>query len=281
MELLFSLLSRLPLRVLHTLGAALGLLVYTASSKYRQRLQANAAQAGYSDIALAATCEAGKMSLELPYLWLRKHQPLATDLTQLKGFEHVQAALDAKLGVIFLTPHLGCFELCAQVLALHMNITVLYRAPKRDSLKRIVEKYRPRHNLNTAPADLSGVRQLLRTLKNGGATGLLPDQVPGTGEGLIAPWFGKPALTMTFPTKLIQMSRATVLLVWAKRLPKGAGFELSFSPFNETLSRDATQAATQINHAMEQLIHLCPTQYLWSYDRYKRASDPILPLGGV
>jgi Kdo2-lipid IVA lauroyltransferase/acyltransferase len=281
METLFSLLSRLPLRALHALGAALGLLVYAASRKYRQRLHTNAAQAGHDGLALAATREAGKMALELPYLWLRQHKPLATDLTQVKGFEHVQAALDAKSGVIFLTPHLGCFELCAQVLALHMNITVLYRAPKRESLKRIVEKYRPRHNLNTAPADLSGVRQLLRTLKNGGATGLLPDQVPGTGEGVIAPWFGKPALTMIFPTKLIHMSRATVLLVWAKRLPKGAGYELSFTPFNETLSRDSAQAATQINRAMEQLIHLCPTQYLWSYDRYKRASDPILPVGGV
>jgi Kdo2-lipid IVA lauroyltransferase/acyltransferase len=281
METLFSLLSRLPLRTLHALGAVLGLVVYAASRKYRQRLLANAAQAGYSNIALAAAREAGKMALELPYLWLRKHAPLATDLTQIKGFEHVQAALDAKSGVIFLTPHLGCFELCAQVLALHMNITVLYREPKRTSLRRIVEQHRPRPNLNTAPADLSGVRQLLRTLKAGGATGLLPDQVPGAGEGVIAPWFGKPALTMTFPTKLIAMSRATVLLVWAKRLPKGAGFELSFTPFNETLSRDAAQAATQINRAMEQLIHLRPTQYLWSYDRYKRISDTILPVGGV
>ncbi len=280
METVFWLLSKLPLSWLHVLGSLLGTLVYLASPKYRSRLKANARQAGYEDIAWAATKEAGKMSLELPYLWLRREQAAATKLCTAHGFEHVQAALDAKRGVIFLTPHLGCFELCAQYLALHMPITVLYRAHKKPVMRELIEKHRPRPNLSTAPADLTGVRNLLRALKQGGATGLLPDQVPAASEGeqggVMANWFDKPAITMTFPAKLIAMSKATVLLVWTKRLPQGRGYEIFFSPFNEVLSTESAQAAAQINHALEGLIRQCPTQYLWAYDRYKGVNDTNL-----
>ena len=47
-----------------------------------------------------------------------------------------------------------------------------------------------------APADLSGVRRLVRALKRGEAIGMLPDQVPSSGEGVWAPFFGRHAYTM-------------------------------------------------------------------------------------
>jgi Kdo2-lipid IVA lauroyltransferase/acyltransferase len=282
MTLLFRLLSKLPLRWLHGIGAWLGIVVYLSSPKYRRRLKANAAQAGYHDLHWAAAREAGKMVMELPYLWLRHGASTAATQAKVQGFEHVQAALDAKRGAIFLTPHLGCFELCAQVLALHMPITVLYRSHKKAVMREVIASFRPRANLSTAPADLSGVRRLLRSLKQGGATGLLPDQVPAASDGeqggVLAPWFGKPAVTMTFPAKLVVMSKAQVLLVWTKRLPKGAGFEIFFTPMDEPLSRNTTEAATQINQAMQALVKQCPTQYLWAYDRYKGVKQRDLPL---
>ncbi|MDE2048981.1 MAG: lysophospholipid acyltransferase family protein, partial [Betaproteobacteria bacterium] len=175
----------------------------------------------------------------------------------------------AQRGVVFLTPHLGCFELCAQVLARHMDITVLYRPPHKAWLRHVVERYRAREHLRTAPADLAGVRALLRTLKAGGATGLLPDQVPGAGEGVVAPFFGRDALTMTLPARLVHMTHATPLLVWTKRLPHGRGFEVSFSPLAEPLDSNPARAAAQVNAAMEGLIRQCPEQYLWGYNRYK------------
>jgi KDO2-lipid IV(A) lauroyltransferase len=269
MTALFRLLSMLPLRALHVLGAALGMLAYALSPNYRKRLRHNAALAGHAGIECEAARHAGRMALELPYLWMRTRKPLAVDLACIQGWEHVQRALNAKRGIVFLTPHLGCFELCAQVLAQHMAITVLYRPPKKVWLRKVVEQYRPRHNLATAPADLSGVRQMLRTLKAGGATGLLPDQVPQAGEGVMAPFFGQPAFTMTFPAKLRQMTGAAMLLVTATRLTRGQGFEVRFAPFDDELQADPAAAAAQINMAMERLIARCPEQYLWGYNRYK------------
>jgi KDO2-lipid IV(A) lauroyltransferase len=269
MTALFRLLSLLPLRALHVLGAALGILAYALSPNYRKRLRHNAALAGHAGIEWKAARHAGRMALELPYLWMRTRKPLAVDLARIEGWEHVQRALNARCGIVFLTPHLGCFELCAQVLAQHMAITVLYRPPKKAWLRKVVEQYRPRHNLATAPADLSGVRQMLRTLKAGGATGLLPDQVPQAGEGVMAPFFGQSAFTMTFPAKLRQMTGAAMLLVTATRLTRGQGFEVRFAPFDEELQADPAAAAAQINMAMERLITRCPEQYLWGYNRYK------------
>jgi KDO2-lipid IV(A) lauroyltransferase len=56
---------------------------------------------------------------------------------------------------------------------------------------------RQRPGLQTAPTNLSGVKQLIKALKKGEAVGLLPDQVPPRGMGVMAPFFGREAYTMT------------------------------------------------------------------------------------
>jgi Kdo2-lipid IVA lauroyltransferase/acyltransferase len=69
-----------------------------------------------------------------------------------------------------------------------------------------------------------------------------------------------------------------VLLIWAERLPRGAGYRVGVEPLVEPLpSRDGLSeeawsiaAATVINRCMEALIAHKPEQYLWGYDRYKQ-----------
>jgi KDO2-lipid IV(A) lauroyltransferase len=99
--------------------------------------------------------------------------------------------------------------------------------------------------------------------------GLLPDQVPSRGEGVWAPFFGRPAYTMTLPARLAREHGALVLLVWARRLPRGAGFTLHWHRLDTPLTGEAMADATILNAAMEGLIRACPEQYLWSYKRYK------------
>jgi KDO2-lipid IV(A) lauroyltransferase len=188
---------------------------------------------------------------------------------EVENWDLVQAALDGGQGVILLTPHLGCFEIIAQAIAARTPLTALYRPPRKAALKPLVEQARARHNLALAPANLAGVRTLLKTLKGGGAIGLLPDQVPQQGEGVWADFFGKPAYTMTLPAKLHQMTGAPVLLSYAERLPGGKGFVIRFVPFETTLAGTPEQQAGAINAAMEHLIARCPAQYIWSYNRYK------------
>ena len=271
---LFRLLSRLPLPVLHALGVLLGWLVYFASPSYRNRLKENIDQAGYAAYRNAAISESGKNILELPFVWCAPPaRVLPTAIVE--DWAPAQAALDAGQGVIFLTPHLGCFEIIAQKVALQYPVTALYRPPRKAALKPLMEQARARHNLALAPATLTGVRMLLKALKKGEVIGLLPDQVPGNGEGVWADFFGKPAYTMTLPAKLQQMSGAPIILAYAERLPRGRGYVIRFVRFEETWGETAERQARAINMAMEKLIARCPAQYFWSYARYKTPSGVL------
>ena len=268
----FRLLSVLPLGLLQAFGGALGLLVYAASSVYRQRLRANLQQAGYAPGSLArrAAIEAGRMVGEMPAVWFRSGPKAPVHRVQVSGREHVEAARTQSRGLLYLTPHLGCFEVSAQVAALWGPITVMYRPPRKTALQPLALASRRRDNLATAPANLAGVRQLLRALRAGEAVGLLPDQAPASGEGVWADFFGRPAYTMTLPARLVQLSGARIILASALRLPGGRGYTLTLDPFDDTLDADPQRAAEQINHALESLIRRCPRQYLWGYNRYKR-----------
>lgn len=265
---LFRLLSRLPLPLLHGLGAALGWLVYLASPSYRRRLRENITRAGYAAHLPAAVGEAGKSLAELAFIWCARPARVEAR-TRVEDWRLVDAALADGRGIVFLTPHLGCFEITAQHVALRMALTVMYRPPRKAALKPLVEGARARGKLTLAPANLSGVRVLAKCLKRGQPVGVLPDQVPQEGEGVWADFFGRSAYTMTLPAKLAQLGDAVVIVTYAERLPGGRGYLIRFLPFEGALDGTGPEQARAINAAMEQVIARCPAQYFWSYNRYK------------
>jgi KDO2-lipid IV(A) lauroyltransferase len=270
MGFLFRLLARLPLTVLHNLGAFAGWLAFWLSPTYRRHLRENTTQAGMEHVRGAAVAEAGKTLVELPKLWLRPQDEVVGRVVKVTGWELVEQAWQAGRGILFLTPHLGCFEITAQYYASFRPITVLYRRPKQDWLAPIIEAGRGA-NLKLAPADIGGVRKLIKALKSGEAVGMLPDQAPGVGEGEWAPFFGRPAYTMTLAARLAQ-SGAAVILTYAERLHYGAGYHMRlFAP-----AGDVTTPAG-INREIERLVRMCPEQYLWGYNRYKAPAGAPAP----
>ena len=283
MAALFRLLSRLPLPLLHNLGALAGWLAWLLSATYRRNFLAQCRQAGMMDAKAAAIAEAGKALLELPKIWLRPQAEVIERVVRVSGWELVEDAWAAGRGILFLTPHLGCFEITAQYYAARRPMTVLYRRPKQAWLAPLIEEGRGA-NLKLAPADLSGVRRLLKALKGGEAVGMLPDQVPGKGEGVWVPFFGRPAYTMTLAARLAETG-ATVLLAYGERLHYGAGFHLKLFSLSAPLEGDLLQRAAQLNRELETLVGHCPEQYLWGYNRYKipagaeaPPSDPTRPV---
>jgi len=264
----FQILAWLPLPLMHALGAAAGWLTYASSHTYRVRMRLNLKHSGYLPALHQAIAESGKNLLELPFIWCGGS---ARVLRSAKVYEWdiAQSAIDSGKGVIFLTPHLGCFEIIAQVIASRAPLTALYRPPRMAMLEPLLENARQRDGLALAPANLSGVRTLLKTLRKGGSVGLLPDQVPRAGEGVWTKFFGIPAYTMTLPAKLAQMSGATIILSYAERLPYGRGYAVHFVPFDRQLTGTPEEQAGIINTAMEDLIARCPAQYFWSYNRFK------------
>ena len=275
---LFRVLSRCPLWLLHGIGTCLGWITYWASPSYRQRFNDNVRQAGIAPAdARPAIAAAGRMVAELPFLWLRPAGDPIRPRLDWQGESLITDALKAGRGLVLLTPHMGSFEVAAQAVAQRFAsefgpITVLYRPARKAAVRAVMDESRARPGVSTAPATLSGVRQMMRALRRGEAVGLLPDQVPPEGMGVWVPFFGKPAYTMTLAARLVQQTGAVPLLIWGERLPRGAGYAVRVSPLDEPLpADDATQAesAAIINRAMERLIRQCPQQYLWGYHRYK------------
>ncbi|MCE1241274.1 MAG: lysophospholipid acyltransferase family protein [Azonexaceae bacterium] len=277
MVFLFRILGRLPLPVLHVLGAVLGKLVYWLSPTYRRHLAENVAQAGLpSSLHGAIAAETGKQMIELSRIWMRSLDEASALVREVVGWEHVEAARSRGQGIVFLTPHLGCFEITAQYLSTFGDITVLYRPPKSEAAQRLILMGRQRDNLHLAPADLSGVRSLIKALRKGQMVGLLPDQAPKTGEGVWLRFFDREAYTMTLAARLTETDAAT-LLTWGERLPGGRGYRIHFLPPGEPLSGNTIDRAQQINWQVERLIRSCPSQYLWGYNRYKRPAGAEAP----
>ena len=134
---------------------------------------------------------------------------------------------------------------------------------------------RERGQMKLAAADLGGVRQLLKTLKRGEIIGVLPDQVPGNGEGEWVPFFGRPAYTMTLIGRLIESSGAAVVMCHSERLARGVGYALHFTSLT---FNGASSIPRQMNTALEALIRAHPEQYMWSYNRYKVPRGVLPPV---
>lgn len=276
----FHFLSRLPLAWLHALGALAGWLAWGLSPTYRRHMHENMGLALGGELARrvrpAAVAEAGKAMLELPKIWLRPLAETAARVVDVVGWELVEAAWREGRGLVFLTPHLGCFEVTAQYYSTHAPISVLYRPPKQAWLQAMIEEGRAREQLYLAAADLAGVRTLLKALKRGEAVGMLPDQAPKAGEGRWLDFFGRPAYTMTLAARLTENNPA-VLFVWAERLAGGAGYRFHLQAPSQPISGTTEERARQINLEIERLIGQCPEQYLWGYNRYKRPAGAEPP----
>ena len=277
-------LAKLPLSWTHAVGGALGWMVYFFSPTYSARLRANLLESGlwrdekdYQRILHRNIAESGKAGTELIPVWFRPVASARQLVIRAGPIELLEQAERRGKGVIYLTPHLGCFDIIPLWVAQRYPITVLYRPPKMQSLQPLIEAGRGRDRVRLAPATLGGVRLLLKALRRGEGVGILPDQVPGGGDGAWADFFGRPAYTMTLLGKLVEATGATVVLTAALRLPDGAGYAIHFMESDGNIGGDGGTRA--LNTAIERLIKLEPSQYLWSYNRYKGPSGAKAPDG--
>ena len=276
---IFDLAARLPLSVLHRIGSLLGWITYLLSATYAARMRENLGYAlvgrsaeEFRKILNASIVETGKSLAELPWMWRRPLAEVTSSVMVCHGWEHVEAARSKGQGIIFLTPHMGCFEVAALFTAERLPLTVLYRPPKLAWLEDVMRDGRQRGQMRLARTDVGGVRLLYKALKRGEAIGLLPDQVPGKSEGEWTEFFGHPAYTMTLVGRLVESSGAIVLMVCSERLPDSSGYVMRMIP---TELVPGQHVAKQMNEALESVVLACPEQYLWSYNRYK------VPLGVV
>jgi KDO2-lipid IV(A) lauroyltransferase len=277
LKVLFRIFASLPLPLVHALGAIFGYLYFLLFRRRLRRTRRNLrwirktlSKRDYRQLLHASIRETGKGILETFVIWFRPQQSVLKLVKACQGWEHVEAARAKGKGVIFLTPHLGCYEITAIYYASRYPISVLFKPPRNAKLAKLVIEGRQRDNITLAPTNLSGIRTLLKTLKKGDAVGILPDQVPDKNEGEWADFFAKPAYTMTLVGKLVESTGATVLLAFGERLKGGAGYTIHIEPLYPDTEQHTAPSPQEINLGIERLVRQQPEQYLWSYGRFKR-----------
>jgi Kdo2-lipid IVA lauroyltransferase/acyltransferase len=271
---ILGLAARLPLRWHHALGALCGWLSYLLSPTYAARIREHLRQSNickeeseFRTLLRESIAHAGRGLAELIVVWFRPVEQVRKLVTQCDTLHVLEEAEQNGRGIIFITPHLGCFEITALFLAQRRPLTVLYRPPKKTWLRHITLSCRVRGGVAVAPTDLHGVRLLFKALRRGDSIGILPDQAPGAGEGTWVDFFGRPAYTMTLVGRLAESTGAPVIITCAERLPAGQGFRLHFERLMPPpIGSDGPR---QLNVAIERIVRRAPAQYLWSYNRFK------------
>ncbi len=157
-------------------------------------------------------------------------------------------------------------------------MTSLYQPPRRYDLDNLLQAVRTTTGATLVPTSGRGVSHLIKALKRGEITGVLPDMEPAErSSGVFAPFFGVPALTMTLVHSLTRRTGAAVVVGFARRVR--GGFVLEFTrPDTDLVSPEEVTAVTALNRAVETLVNLAPEQYQWEYKRFKRRPEGCEPL---
>lgn len=274
-------LSWLPLRANQLLGSLAGYLLWLCHSRQRRTTQVNLGicyPGMPADelrlLARQSLVETGKQITETAWIW---HRPINQTLSkhiEFRGMELLHDAIKSGKGVVMISPHLGNWELCNLLLSQQHPLTYFYRNPRQAYMAELLIKWRSHLGGKPAALDAAGIRQGLKVLKKGELLGVLPDQEPDLDNGVFAPFFNEPALTMTLLSKIAGKNRYPILFCLAERLPKAKGWTLHLLPGDEKIaSPDLVEATTALNAGVEKCIALCPEQYLWAYKRFITLPD--------
>jgi KDO2-lipid IV(A) lauroyltransferase len=274
---LLYLFAFLPLPVSHAIGALAGTCLAYLPVRVRTITQTNIdlclpelSAAQRRKLVKACLRETGKTVVETGALWLRSGASSLRLIRRVDGIEHVEMAQAKGQGIILATPHLGAWEAAGLYCAARYDITCLYRPLRMPELEDLVRNARGRAGGNYVPTTAQGIRTLYRTLGENRAVAMLPDQEPQSGTGIFAPFFGTPAYTMLFLSRLSIKTGAPIVFVWSERLSYGRGFHLHFRPaIAEACDEDIETSVAAINCTVENMIRECPAQYQWSYRRFR------------
>ncbi len=275
--ILFRATAYLSLPLAQGLGAALGGLLSLFPNETRRVARRNIyrcfpdwSPAQRRRLLRQSLMQTGRTAAETAILWLRPLPRVLPLVREVEGDELLQQGMARGRGVIVLSPHLGSWEMTGLYLSAQWSITCMYRPPKLVAMNELMRHGRERGGARLAPTDASGVRALLRALRQGEMIGILPDQDPERDSGVFAPFFGHPANTMVLLPKLARKSGATVLFAYAERLPQGRGFRLHIRPASTGIDdADLGSAAASLNRGVEACVRQLPAQYQWGYKRFK------------
>lgn len=271
----------LPLRANHAFGALLGWLFWLLPNRNRSNTLVNLAlcypqmpRGEVQKLARLSLLETGKALTEIGWLWYRPLDQVQR-LIEFPDQSETFAAIPLRSEpTILATPHFGAWEFCPPALGPLQDPIFLYRSPRTTAIEPLIKKGRERYGAELVALDNTGLKYLLRSLRQGRPIGILPDQEPDPDAGVFADFLGIPANTMTLLPRLAAKSNAHLTFLVIERKPKGRGYRVHNVPPEPGIkSTDIHIATRALNRTVERCIEIDPRQYCWSYRRFRWLPD--------
>ncbi|CAH0993011.1 Lipid A biosynthesis lauroyltransferase [Sinobacterium norvegicum] len=277
--LVFNLVGILPLFLLRAIGKAAGYLIFRQQGRSYQVTMRNLElcfpempEPERLDMTRRSLIETGMLGAEVMQVWARPWAKTRNKIVKVNGLEKFTDPVNSDKATILLAPHLGNWEVLGLYMAEFGQMMCLYQPPKQAIFEGIIKQSREKSGTVAVPTNKKGVMALMKALKKGGTTGILPDQQPELSGGCFAPFFGVDALTITLISSLIQRNDCRVVMGYAKRVAEG--YEVNFTdPDPEIYSDDQLTSVTAMNRSVEACVMDCPEQYQWEYKRFNKQPE--------
>jgi len=275
-QILLYLLSLLPRKFSQRLGTLAGMLNAKLNSRSARVTRANVdlcltPQAGNSadndKFSTQSLIETGKTLMETPAVWLGDIERIDGWIQVVHNEALLREHLNDSTGLLVLLPHMGNWELFNVFYRRYGQMTALYQPPRQDYMQKVMQKVRVRHGNHMVPTTRSGLKQLYKTLREGGTAVILPDQVPAKGQ--FVPFFEQPALTDVLASRLLKKTGAKVLGIAMVRSDEGLFDAHVLAPDSSIYEADEVTSIRAVNDLMQTCAEIAPKQYQWEYKRFR------------
>jgi len=278
-RLLFGVLAKVPMPIMHGLGDVLGWLYYTLDKRHRGIALRNIARVfpekpkkERTKIAKQAFKQMGRTLMEIPYVFSASADDLLNHVA-IEGKEVLTNALAKQKGVFLLASHFSNWELMGLMPAMMGHPTsMIYRQLNQKPLDTYTLASRSRFGTQLYSRN-TGVRWLLKALKNNHCIVSALDQHMGAGNGIKVPFLGHIASTSHLPAPFVAKGAPMVGMALVR---KGGDFKFTLKFWDvpcPELSNDKSTNEILIMTAacksFDGVIKANPEQWLWMHRRWR------------
>lgn len=275
------LLAFCPYRVQLAAGRLLGRLAGLVLRKRRHIAAVNLAlcfpqlDAGQRDALLRRHFESLGMTLVEHGLGWWASTDTVERLVEVRGAEHLRAALAGGRGVVLVAGHFASLEITGRAFsALFPAVAALYRSSRNPFVDEILKRLR--HKSVPLLIPKQNMRGMVRALRQGIPVWYAPDQSYRRAQSALLPFCGEPAMTNTALSDIVRLGKAAVVPLLPRRLPGGQGYVLEIFPALEDFPGESAAAdALRVNVLLEAQIRSIPEQYYWIHRRFKDRPAPL------